>query len=461
MKKAQTNMARSLKLFTTALVVLGLLAGSAMAKPPAKSGARLDPSYGKSGLAITAVPKSEAGIGMVVSRSGDAYLLDGSLVLAFEADGKPDRGFGKNGRVKVTSTGGGSDPVGLAVDSQGRVLVTGNIYVGQNRVISGSPEAGPAGYWQATEVYVIRLLPNGNRDLTFGSGGEVDTDFGVPRPTGAPGSGVEAEKTNVRATTIAVDSQDRPIIGGEFTNSVALCGYAGGTTAPFVARMTTAGAIDTSFAGKGYSVLPEEGGVTGLARTSAGFDTIGHGVTCGARNDETPSTFNAIGEGGELAPGLDPTRPSFYMRGSLTVDPKERALVVETPPLGQERPLVLVRLLSSGAVDQSFGHGGGTPFAGGVFTPSAISVDAESRPILASSGESENTIRLMRLLANGKIDRSFGKHGSIEVAPASHAELPAAVRLDGRGRIYVVRSVEDASLKTGYGVEVARFLPGR
>jgi uncharacterized delta-60 repeat protein len=454
-------MTRSLKSLSIGLCMLWLLTGTAFATAPGKTGARLDSSYGKGGLATTAVPKSEKPIQMAIGKGGNVYLLQNSLLLAFEADGKPARGFGKNGRVKITSPNGEGEPVGIAVDSQGRVLVAGSTYLGKNRQLTGSHVPGATEYWPVNEAYIIRLLPNGGRDVTFGNGGEVDTDFGLPRPTGVPGAAVEFEKASVLATSMAVDSQDRPIVGGAYVRSIVPCGYIGGTPAPFVARLTLAGAIDTSFAGKGYGTIDQEGEVTALAESPGGPATISHGQSCGPRTDETRSAFNSFGESGEPDLSLDPSRPSFYMQPTIAVDPQGRILVVEIGTVFEERAAVLVRLLPSGAVDQSFGHGGGTPFAGGVIGAQTFTVDAKSRPILAST-RSNGQIELMRLLANGRIDRSFGNRGSIKGGAASPgAGGVSSLGLDGRGRTYAARWVEAPSLKTGYGLQVARFMPGK
>jgi uncharacterized delta-60 repeat protein len=429
--------------------------GAAAAKPhggkgkkPKATRAHLDRSFGREGFATTAVSESFKPIRMALAPGGRSYVLRSSLLLAFEGNGKPAADFGHHGRVRVAPTAGDGEgePTALAVDSKGRVLVTGSTYVGNDNRI-GPPVAEPNGYHPVNEAFVIRLLPNGNRDVTFGSGGEVDTDFGLPRPT----KEVEYEKPSVRATSILVDSQDRPIVGGGYVTSF-LCGLTGGAPAPFVGRLTTSGPVDMSFDGKGYTTIAQEGEVKALAETPAGGQaTLSSGQSCGPRYEETPSIFSAFTEGGEASPELEPTRPSFLMAPEMAVDSKGRVLVIQHFGLFDEKPAVLVRLLPSGAVDTSFGHDGGAPGIGGVFA-----VDSRNRPILASGFDK---IELRRLRADGKVDKRFAPHGTV-TAGRGKAGGVEAVALDGRGRIYTVRTVESPSLKTGHGIQITRFLPG-
>lgn len=417
------------------------------------TGARLDPSFGRSGLATTAIPRDTYPLRMSLSQSGRVYVLENSLLLAFEADGKPAQGFGNNGRVKVAPTAGVGEPDALAVDSEGRVLVTGTVNLGSQSIPAGQP--GSFGNNRVDDAYVIRFLPNGDRDVTFGSGGEIETNFGLPRATGAPGTGIEYEPS-VIATSIVVDSQDRPIIGGGYVITME-CGIA-----PFVGRLTSSGAVDASFHGKGdITIAPrvnENANVTALAETpEAGTASLSSGRSCGPRTDETKSEFNAFTESGEQSPGLDPARPSFYMNPTMAVDPKGRTLVIQYSAwFEEEKPNALVRLQSSGAVDTTFGHSGGVPFGGRVIG-GALAVDSKSRPILAR-GTSQ--IELMRLQANGKIDKGFGNRGIVKAGGGKAVRGVEAVALDSRGRIYTAATVEDPKLKTGLGVQIARFLPG-
>src|SRR6266568_3689134 len=120
-----------MKLLKAILLVPALLvflAGTALAMP-ATQPAGIDPNFGHGGTIDVSIPKEsiEKPVQMATAPSGKSYVLVGSTLLAFGANGRPDTGFGKNGRVRVTSAAGTAFQVtGVAVDSNGRVLVSGS-----------------------------------------------------------------------------------------------------------------------------------------------------------------------------------------------------------------------------------------------------------------------------------------------------------------------------------------------
>ncbi len=427
-------------------VLLALQAGTAAsAASAAGPSAGLDQSFGNGGRITVAVavagrheiPKVR---GMAIGPDGRTYVLANSVLLAFEADGKPAAGFGAGGRVRVQPVRSANEVEGLAVDSQGRVLVTGSVYRGH--------QPGHA-YNTVYAAYVVRYLPDGNRDVTFGSGGEVQTTFGLPRPAAEPRG--KRERASVTATSIVVDSMDRPIVGGGFVNTLADCGTP--ATDPFVGRLTAAGALDTTFAGKGYALAGGHGNVTALARTSeGGAATLSFGTSCGARTETEPSTLSAFTESGEPAPGVNSSAPLFYTGSSMAIDPQGRILVVRIPEPAAEGRAALVRLLPSGELDPSFGVNGEVVLKGPLRGLDAFTVDAESRPILALSAR---RIELRRLTANGAVDPLFGPGGRLFAGGGG----TQAVQVDGQGRIYTAGAVKGAKLKTGVGVQLARFIP--
>jgi uncharacterized delta-60 repeat protein len=295
--------------------------------------------------------------------------------------------------------------------------------------------------------YVIRYLPNGDLDNTFGNGGEIDTDFGLPRPV----AGWEERRlgSGVSATSITVDSADRPIVAGHFPgDETAACNSA----APYVARLTAIGSTDTTFAGTGYALPGGHGEVTALSMAAGGGPaTLSRGFYCGPHTSEEPSRLNVFTENGEASPSLEPNRPAFDMTQAMAIDPVGRFLVTQT----RWEQVVLVRLLPNGVVDAGFGQDGGVAFNSGWSDLRVFAVDARGRPILG--GGSDGRIQLRRLRLNGRIDARFGNHGRL----TAKGESPEAVALDARGRIYTVSQVSSPKLKTGHGIEVVRFLPSR
>jgi uncharacterized delta-60 repeat protein len=442
--------------------------GKSKAKPK-PTGARVDTSFGTKGVAkiATGGKSTEVKVRMAVAPNGTSYVLQGSLLLAFEPNGKPAKGFGNNGRVRLTSSHGELFPTDVAVDSQGRVLVDGKITLypfASDPPIPADAEAIESRTLR--EAFVNRYLPDGSLDPTFGNAGEADTTFGLPRPTGQPGSGVEFERALVEATTLTVDSEDRPVVGGSYSSAVWFCGYVNEHPAPFVGRLTASGAVDTSYAGKGY-VAGGQGEVKALAETpEGGVATLSEGRTCGPRSERTGTIFNSLTATGEANPILDPTRPmsaverpTVFAEPMIAVDSRGRSLVAQASDPYTAEP-VLARLRPSGAVDPGFGSEGTAPLFGGVTFPGALAVDAKNRTLVVELGiEAPNGPRVIRYAATGKRDSKFGRGGVVE-GPIVNDRRGGmtAMAVDAKGRIYVAGWVESKTLKTGHGIQITRFL---
>lgn len=465
--------------FWRLLAILSTLCVASAAMAVAASGARpsgdkgkskqapaqIDKKFGTKGVAkiATGGPYAEKGVRMALGPNGRVYALQANLLLAFEADGKPARDFGDNGRLRIESTHGEIQATGLAVDSRGRILVSGTITLYPFRPDPSSrPEPQTYVYSWLHEAFVSRYLEDGSPDSAFGDGGEADTTFGLPRPTGQPGSGVEFERPMVEATTLAVDPQDRPVAGGNYSSAIYFCGYVNEHPVPFVGRLTATGAVDTSYAGKGY-VAGGEGSVLALAETpQGGVSTLSNSRSCGPRSDPLESVFDNLTESGDQSPVLDPARPRMYTGSSIAVDSKGRSLLIQYDNPYTETPVNLVRLQPSGAVDTSFGFGGGIPLKGDVTSPGAIAVDAKDRTLVAGSGiQHPYGPRLVRYTATGRRDWRFGAKGLLE-GPIVNDKRGGvnALAIDGKGRIYAAGWVESKTLKTGHGIQIVRFLPG-
>lgn len=434
-----------MKLRTALLLIPVLLAfcvGTAVAKPPPRQ-TRLDPSYGRKGVAKTATTELTVAR-LAVTPEGRSYVLQGMTVLAFAPNGRPAPDFGTKGRVTLTPAGSEGSAVDIAVDSKGRIVVVGRV---------GSREM------RTQESFVIRLLPNGDRDPQFGSDGEVDTRFGIP--VGESGRGSNWAQLSFGATTVAVDSQDRPIIGGQTAGPPQECYFGGNSRpVPFVARLTTSGAADASFfgAGAGYA-LGTQGTIEAMALAPVGELVLltNLSVMCQEHENRMTVETGRLTETGLPSPALDPARPIFQMEPELAVDQHGRSIVIQTEEFS-EQPGVVVRLLASGDVDRRFGFDGGLPLAGRLEFPRALAVDDEGRPIIASGSAS---VELLRLRTDGKIDQSFGPRGVINGGGAgNYSGSVEDMELDARGRIYVLSAVKSTTLKTGCGIQVARFVPG-
>jgi uncharacterized delta-60 repeat protein len=453
-------------------VLLVLFAGSAFAKGAPPQRARLDPSFGRHGSFTTATSPAKGEEGqpitvpahLALAPGGRSYVQRWKTLVAFGANGKPDPGFGKNGRVTVQPGPGRVTEVsGVAVDSAGRVLVAGTYepFPGfGDPVVVGKPTPERLLGEPVTEAFVVRYLPNGRPDPSFGSAGVVVTTFGVPRPTDEPREGktsAEYERPILRATHIGVDAEDRPVVSGSYVRVIGGCPFGAEEGQAFVGRLTANGSLDTSFDGTGNAQIPGAATV-GLAAGPGGeWVSLGENPpSCEHRILPRFSKLAVLDESGAPS-ALDPARPELDANGALAIDPQGRILYAEeeSPESFGERTgqPKLVRLLPNGDVDPSFGHDGGIILGRFTASPPAIAIDGKGRIVV---GFGEKRLEHTPLTPAGKLEGKFGNHGLL-YSPRGAARL-TALAIDSKGRILVAGS--DAVGKTGEGIEIARFLPG-
>ncbi|HEX4307133.1 MAG TPA: hypothetical protein VHZ54_13940 [Solirubrobacterales bacterium] len=445
-----------------AVTIAALFCAAFVAAAPAL-GARLDPTFGRGGSYAVATPVHDGetpytSMHLALAPGGASYVQQGSWILAFGANGKPYLGFGKRGRMLVTPKGGKLTEVGgVTVDSRGRVLVSGTLNP------AGIPTAEELGIEarEVTEAFVIRYLPDGSLDPTFGNGGEVDTTFGLPTPPVAAELPGPYRRPSVMARQIAVDAQGRPVVAVVSRVSESPCvGDAGQILQAFLARLNPDGSIDTSFGGSGTGYANLEGEyTTALIPAPAGaWATVARPLCAeiGRPTLRPPGPLSSLDQGGAPLPGLDPARPPLRVGPAFAVDGQGRIVYAEERPK-HEAPARVFRLLANGDPDTSFGQGGsvGLGRVGGEYV-GGIAIDGKGRIVVNFSA---TQLAITRLAPSGRIETGFGHGGAVETKLPGTV-LGQAVAIDSRGRILAAGEIWTGSLKTDKGVAIARFLPG-
>ncbi|HYE16313.1 MAG TPA: hypothetical protein VD968_17880 [Pyrinomonadaceae bacterium] len=130
-------------------------------------------------------------------------------LLRFNPDGSPDPGFGTFGQVTTDFSNSSDNAYDLALQSDGKVVMAGSSYNGGR-----------------AKFALVRYNPDGSLDSSFGAGGKVATDFGVP--------GVA-----VGIAIIQLDGVEKIVVSGS----------------EILARYNVDGTLDTDFNGDG-SVIP-------------------------------------------------------------------------------------------------------------------------------------------------------------------------------------------------------------
>ncbi len=354
------------------------------------------------------------------------HVADGTLDTTFEGDGVKTQNVGTAPHANSTVTG-------LATLPDGKILV-------------------------AKMREVTRLLANGAPDAGFG-----------PRGSTQP---------NLAAQYSILDVATLPDGGCVAVGEVHL-----GEPQFLVARFRPDGTPDPAFADKGWIAIDmgdgsfatrvavqADGKILAAGRAVAdGGNLLSLAVLRCHPDGRLDTTFDGDGK------LLTTIWTSEDHLSDLLLQPDGRILLAGGHPYysGNERPLLLMRLLPSGAEDQGFGILGrvATP-VGGVTYPTDLHLQADGRILLTGALKLPNPsgydIMLARYWPNGTLDTTFGGDGLVttKMGASWDAGLKASVAEDGKiltgasffsffgaeAKAGFVKWQPDGSLDSGYGI---------
>ncbi|HLA64006.1 MAG TPA: T9SS type A sorting domain-containing protein, partial [Rhodothermales bacterium] len=271
-------------------------------------------------------------------------------------------------------------------------------------VVSGGGTAGTMG-----PFLLARLLPDGTPDLTFGPGGQRT-------PLGG-----------TTAADLALLPDGRIVAAGTSSNAFA------------VVRLQESGITDASFGSGGVARIPGffsgDSTVNGVA-----VDAEGRVVVAGCASGESGRTvyltrFKADGTPDPSFDGrgaVDPAAATSDCAYGVAVQPDGRVVVAGWGTAGSSRRIAVARFLTNGTLDPSFGSGGRLfflPVGQTSFTVLALALQADGRIVLAGCNANDQ-LGLVRLLPDGTLDPAFGAGGLAAVGEGCARAL--AIQPDGR-----------------------------
>jgi uncharacterized delta-60 repeat protein len=303
----------------------------------------LDTTFGSSGHTVVPLGAAQAialqkdGKIVVVGRLGTNHLG----IVRLTAAGALDTSFGSGGKLTVTvgsGTGSGSYARSVAIEADGKIVV-----------------AGYATFTTGSKAVVGRFTTSGGLDTSFGSFGWFSSTFGMAEAS-ADGVTVQPDGKIV-------------LVGSAYTK--------GAPDAIAFARLTSAGALDSTFGSGGTRLVADPGGgdndANGLALQPDGkIVAAGDVYTTSTDNvrlvrvDASGNLDATFGSGGIATPTAL-TRVSGAPAGiAVQGDGK---LVVPVAVVVSGKPIfAIARYLSNGAVDTGFGTGGQAKTRFGIFT---------------------------------------------------------------------------------------------
>lgn len=402
-----------------AAVAFASLAGSAAIAAPGD----LDPSFGNVGRLTGVATPGVSSLRSVDVRDDDSIIFGGGgeydyygtyvdeFVEGLLPDGSPDAGF-------VVPDLGSAAVYDTTLQTDGKLVGVGVVHLPDGK----------------RKLLAFRTLSDGALDTSFGlSGTTVISDGGTGREAGY---------------SVVVDSEGRIVIAGERSNRL------------LVARLLANGTLDSAFGTGGIYIGSESPGASariGLG-PAGGYRVIGSAQV----GLEWHCQVNAITAAGAADPAFglagtaNPTAadPSGYYCASMSALPDGRILVGGQD--GDGKPFVS-RLLANGAPDPAFAAPAVPDRLGAV---SALGVGASGKVVVAGTDrEGFLGVQVLRLLSSGALDTSFGRAGVASVDPEiRHRSVYSASELKVGGDGSVVLGGNTFSWWSGDDGLIARLL---
>ena len=363
------------------------------------------------------------------SRHGVVFAMACAIVIvasnhAWAADGDLDPDWATFGFTTVGNIGTFNQGYGMAVQCDGKVVMTGLI----NSL--GAEDA---------ELAVVRFNPDGTLDSSFASNGIFAFDPSLFADHG---------------TDVAIQQDGKIVVVGS-----TIAGLGGWDFA--VLRLTQDGTFDPSFSGNGYHTF-EFGGASRAHGVALQDD--GRIVVVGETTNTSAMAIARLTTDGALDTTFDGDGLKIvdFTLGDdsawdVAIQNDGRILVVGTATANPGSVVTIIRFLTDGAFDTGFGIGGGGAAAldfGISSEGRGIALQHDGRIVVAGYTDDLTSIAVGRLTSEGLADPTFGANGMAihDFGIGDDVGLDVAIAHDGR--ILVAGSIEDGA---GGRAAVTRF----
>ena len=394
----------------TAMLLVGV--GSVGAAP-----GDLDTTFSSDGKVTTDIGTTDAGRAVAIQSDGKIVVagfaqISGTYefaVVRYGTDGTLDSSFSSDGIATIDVSSGHDYAYAIAIQSDGMIVVGGVTGVGGAN----------------TEFGVARLTSSGVLDTGFSTDGKIE--FGV-------GAGDDV------LTGLAIASDGDIVAVGYGSN---------GSNFDFaVARLTSAGVLDTAFDSDGKVLVPVGSGADyghAVAIASDG-DILVAGTSHNGSDDDVAVV--RLTSAGALDTAFDSDGKVTVAIGSAADGARAVAiasdgdiLVAGTSHNGSDDDVAVVRLTSAGALDTAFDSDGKVTVAIGSGDDEArgIALLADGGIVIAgeSGNGSNDDIAVVRLTSAGALDTTFSGDGKATVAVGSGADVGHSVAISASSQVVV------------------------
>ena len=353
------------------------------------------------------------------------------LTSSWGQEGLLDPSFGSGGKVIIPISTAYDSGYGIAVQSDGKIVVAGEALNGTTG--------------DNYDVTLVRLQPDGNVDPSFGGSGAVIATVG-------PGWDL--------AGSVLIQPDGKIVVAGQSN--------LGGATDFIALRFLSDGSLDTGFGNNGivrtalagsynygwYCALQPDGKILVTGPTHNGTN-LDFGMV---RLQPNGSLDQSFGNGGKVITALSNGDDYSW---SCALQPDGKILLAGNSPLAGSPVFALARYHANGSLDTGFGDQGKvrTPVGPAVSRGRSVAVQSDGKILLGgSAGEgSAEDLALVRYLADGSLDPSFG-NGGIVISPAGAGEdklWKVLVQPDGK----ILASGYALGDQSGFDFAVLRYRP--
>jgi uncharacterized delta-60 repeat protein len=410
----------------------------------------LDPNFGVAGLgqftAPTGVQFKPAGIAVeptneIIEAFSDSRYPADVAIEHFSPFGDPAYSFGVLGETEAKVVGAATSvtPVGVGIQSNGKIVVAGTAYFGGGN----------------SRFFVARFNSDGTFDTTFAYGGSDSSVF--------------LSGSNITEMDVATAMKILP------DDSIAVVGYRESPYYGGVEKYDSDGRLQTSFGNSGIALVPNStyalsvdcmsngslfvGGYAGISGFVASFSS-GGSVNSGFGADGI-TTLQGSPQGGienfTMSLAADSTRDRV-VAGFLKVT------------LGNNFSSVVIAYNAlNGEQDDTFGTGGQAVLPTAMSYPDGMVLQSDGSVVIDGPNYANGDAAVIaRLTPAGKLDSQFGNGGSTALNFPYLAQpltltttgAYASIALDGDGHILIAGQAASYSTPNDVSLPIARLLPG-
>lgn len=365
----------------------------------------LDTSFGINGIVTTFLDTiDDKGNSVLIQDDGkilvggstkSSYITSDFVLLRYNSDGSLDNTFGTNGKV-ITTIENRSQGNALSIQADGKILLGGSS--NQN-------------------INLARYHVNGDLDTTFGNGGKVITDV----------NGYYGEKCR----SMIIQNDGKILVGGYGNH------YTNDKRHFIVVRYLEDGTLDTTFGTNGAAV-----GGLGMGHTLqiqpdgnillGGTSNFTFAIERYTPNGELDATFGVDGMVTTQFGNVNSFGHAMQLQSNGQI-------ILGGYGIADSTTIALARYNSNGTLDSSFGSNGKllTPF-GGLSKVNALKIQGDGKIVIG--GEASNNLNpmnfaLVRYLADGSLDQTFGTSGKVLTPIGSSYSIGHALDIGVNGEI--------------------------